>query len=48
LIEIGPQETGIDLERGRPGHPQDKGAHERVTLKNKSVTHVLNQVLPMP
>lgn len=21
---------GIDLERGRPGHPQDNGAHERL------------------
>lgn len=21
---------GIDLERGRPGHPQDNGAHERM------------------
>jgi hypothetical protein len=23
---------GIDLERGRPGHPQDNGAHERMHL----------------
>jgi putative transposase len=23
-------ELGIDLERGRPGHPQDNGAHERM------------------
>jgi putative transposase len=23
---------GIDLERGRPGHPQDNGAHERLHL----------------
>ena len=26
---------GIDLERGRPAHPQDNGAHERMHLDIK-------------
>jgi hypothetical protein len=32
---------GIDLERGRPGHPQDNAAHERM---HKDISHELEAV----
>ena len=34
---------GIDLERGRPGHPQDNGAHERMHLDISRAIEALGQ-----
>jgi putative transposase len=34
---------GIDLERGRPGHPQDNGAHERMHLDIKKEVEAVGQ-----
>ena len=34
---------GIDLERGRPGHPQDNGAHERMHLDISREIEALGQ-----
>src|SRR5207247_9659850 len=34
---------GIDLERGRPGHPQDNAAHERMHRDNNREIEALGQ-----
>lgn len=42
---------GIDLERGRPGHPQDNGAHERlhrdISLELQCLGHIDQQSLEL-